>query len=61
MAYSLIGFQDALFASRGLLWDLTAAAVRRWRVLNLRVVHLALRHRCIPRPVYQVRAPRPPS
>ncbi|XP_035257668.1 FERM domain-containing protein 4A isoform X2 [Anguilla anguilla] len=54
MASTLMGVQDALFAGRGLLWNLTATALRRWHVMNLRVVHLVLRHRCIPRAVYQM-------
>ncbi|XP_061085794.1 FERM domain-containing protein 4A-like [Conger conger] len=54
MASSLTGFPDALFAGRGLLWDLTAAALRRWRGVNLRVLHLLLRHRCLPTALYQM-------
>ncbi|KAJ8390006.1 hypothetical protein AAFF_G00111670 [Aldrovandia affinis] len=52
MESMLVGFEDVFFPRHGMLWNLTATALRRCRFLHLRVFHLPLR--CVPRAVYQM-------
>ncbi|KAG7454327.1 hypothetical protein MATL_G00258500 [Megalops atlanticus] len=54
MESMLVGFEDFFFTRHGLFWNLTATALRRWRVMNLRAFHLVFRPRCIPSAVYQM-------
>ncbi|XP_015208670.1 FERM domain-containing protein 4A isoform X2 [Lepisosteus oculatus] len=50
----LIGFEEIFFNRDGLLWNLTSQAFRRWRIMNLRALHLMFRSRCVSRTVYQM-------
>ncbi|XP_048862141.1 FERM domain-containing protein 4A isoform X3 [Brienomyrus brachyistius] len=53
MEATLFGLEDVFLGGQGVLWNLTTAALRRWRILHLRAL-LSLRARRVPRAVYQM-------